>query len=113
MKSALPITIVETALIGVGVGMTVFWIQRWLISRGIVRRGQLGAPIFAVAVVVARQIWFMDVSWWFYVPFTILAAIVGTNRGDLSTTGNRGRWWWKKEDKASIRGPGSRDSQGQ
>ncbi len=94
MISAL-LTVGETALIGAGVGIVVFWIQRWLISRGIVRHGQLGVPAFAVAVVVARQVWFTGVPWWFYVPFTILGAIVGGNRGDLWTTANRGRWWWK------------------
>lgn len=73
----------------------VYWIQRWLIKSGIVRNNRIGAPAFALVAALAVQIWFPTVAWWYSAPLIGFAAVVGTNRADLSATAHRGRWWWK------------------
>jgi hypothetical protein len=70
-------------------------IERWLVINGFVRNKTNSVIIIAICSVLIRQIWFISMSWWYFVPFIILAMIFGVNRGDLWTTMNRGRWWWK------------------
>jgi hypothetical protein len=86
-----------TALI-IGAFLVLFGItvEKWLVKRGVVRDKTYSVVIVAIVSVLMKQIWFYAISWWYFAPLTILAMVLGANRGDLWTTMNRGRWWWEQ-----------------
>jgi hypothetical protein len=81
------------ALIFVGVA-----IERWLTTSGIVRNKTASVIVVVICSIIIKQIWFVTVSWLYFVPLILMAAILSVNRGDLWTTMNKGRWWWKSDN---------------
>jgi hypothetical protein len=71
------------------------WFERWLTKNGFVRDNTISVIALVIISVAVKQLWYSSISWWYFVPFIILAIIFGVNRGDLWTTMNKGKWWWK------------------
>jgi hypothetical protein len=73
-------------------------IERWLTTNGFVRDKTASVIVVVICSVIIKQIWFDTISWLYFVPLIFLAMIFSVNRGDLWTTMNKGRWWWKSEN---------------
>jgi hypothetical protein len=69
--------------------------ERWLVIKGIVRDRTRDLIIVVFSIVFIRQMWYPNVSWWYFALFLILGMTLGVNRADLWTTMRQGKWWWK------------------
>lgn len=89
--------IVVSILISVGLIVPELVIENWLVKMGYVRDYKVTIIIMTLCLVFIKQLWFKDDSWWLWGTLTMLASILGVNRGELGETIKHGAWWWKSE----------------
>ncbi len=74
-------------------------LEYWFVKMGYVRDNKWMIIVLTISLVVIKQLWFKDISWWVWGIATVLGIILGGNRGDLGETIKSGAWWWKSEKK--------------
>ena len=86
---------VNTLLIGFVFALPGILWNRWLVKEGIVRDSTGPLLVLVFGLVLIREIWYKDISWWYFVLAIIPVITLGIHGPDMWTTMNRGRWWWK------------------
>lgn len=88
---------ITTLVISILVSVLVVIAERILIIAGLARGNTLGLGIATFLLTVMEQIVFKDLSIYWFGLFVIIIGPIAANRSDLTTTFNKGRWWWKNE----------------
>lgn len=70
----------------------------WLAKNGFARQSIIPTFVVAICLALVKQIWYGNLSWWYFGILTLLATTIGINRADLWLTFKKGRWWWKLEN---------------
>jgi hypothetical protein len=73
-------------------------ITSWMENNGYARKNNLITIIGVFVLVLLKTFFYSEVSWWQWSIILILGLIFALNRGDLWTTMNHGKWWWKQKD---------------
>jgi hypothetical protein len=94
----LTISILVTALSDIGLVIAVILIENLLVKNGIVRGNRVVLIVTAACAILIKIIWFQNLSWIYFMVLAVLGLPLGVHRGDLWTTMQKGRWWWKNED---------------
>ena len=78
------------AIIGVLIDNTLYRV-------GIARKMTVPVIIIAYFLAFLKMVWHDKVPWLGNLILFILIITLGLNRGDIWSTKDHGRWWWKSE----------------
>lgn len=74
-------------------------IDTWLYNIGVSRKSKQEIIIVTFFLVFVKQIFYENLSWWFYGIMLMLVMTLAAHRSDLGETMKNGRWWWIPKEK--------------
>lgn len=93
--------IIFSAIISIPFILLEILIDKWLVKQGYMRTSKKIWWVFIgiYSVILAKQFFLKDLSWWITSSIILLGSVFASNRYELNQSFQKGKWWWIPEEK--------------